>query len=186
MENYEKVEKLRERANVSYEEAKAALENSGWDILDAMIYLEKSGKIHGPQQSSYSTQNEKVYTGTVDPDYSGENDHDFTDTLKKFGRWCLKIIKKGNTNFFRVTRHGKEFVTIPITVLVLLLIFAFWIVLPLLVVGLFFDMRYHFQGPDITATDLNHAMDGAAKTADHIKNEFTQNDANSNNNSSQQ
>ena len=36
MESFEKVEKLRQRANVSYEEAKAALEASGWDLLDAM------------------------------------------------------------------------------------------------------------------------------------------------------
>lgn len=47
MENYEKVEKLRERANVSYEEAKEALEQNNWDILDAMIALEKSGKAAG-------------------------------------------------------------------------------------------------------------------------------------------
>ena len=45
MDNFEKVEKLREHANVSYEEAKQALENSNWDILDAMIYLEQSGKV---------------------------------------------------------------------------------------------------------------------------------------------
>ena len=44
MDQFEKVEKLRERADVSYEEAKEALENSNWDILDAMIYLEQNGK----------------------------------------------------------------------------------------------------------------------------------------------
>ncbi len=60
MDNFEKVEKLREHANVTYEEAKQALENSNWDILDAMIYLEQGGKVHGPEQSSYTTQTEKV------------------------------------------------------------------------------------------------------------------------------
>ena len=55
MDNFEKVEKLRERASVSYEEAKAALEESGWDILDAMVLLEKQGKTNGPQKTSYST-----------------------------------------------------------------------------------------------------------------------------------
>ena len=45
MDNFEKVEKLRQHANVSYEEAKEALERSDWDILDAMIYLEKTGKV---------------------------------------------------------------------------------------------------------------------------------------------
>ncbi len=63
MENYEKVEKLRERANVSYEEAKEALEQNNWDILDAMIALEKSGKAAGPKQTSYSTQDMPKYEG---------------------------------------------------------------------------------------------------------------------------
>ena len=49
MDNFEKVEKLREHANVTYEEAKEALENSNWDILDAMIYLEKNGKTRESQ-----------------------------------------------------------------------------------------------------------------------------------------
>ena len=44
MDQLEKVDKLRERANVSYEEAKEALEASNWDLLDAMVYLEKHGK----------------------------------------------------------------------------------------------------------------------------------------------
>ena len=45
MDNLEKVDKLRERANVSYEEAKAALEANGWDLLDAMVYLEKADEL---------------------------------------------------------------------------------------------------------------------------------------------
>ena len=44
MDNMEKVEKLRERANVTYEEAKAALEESSWDLLDAIVNLERQGK----------------------------------------------------------------------------------------------------------------------------------------------
>ena len=58
MENLEKVEKLRERANVSYEEAKEALEASNWDLLDAMVYLEKQGKTKAPEQTAYSTNYE--------------------------------------------------------------------------------------------------------------------------------
>ena len=55
MEQLEKVEKLRQRANVSYEEAKMALEQSNWDLLDAMVYLEQLGKVKAPNNSSYST-----------------------------------------------------------------------------------------------------------------------------------
>ena len=37
MTNYEMVELLRQKANVSYEEAKATLEAANWDLLDAIV-----------------------------------------------------------------------------------------------------------------------------------------------------
>ena len=37
----EQVERLREKADVSYGQAKAALEYSGGNLLDALIYLEE-------------------------------------------------------------------------------------------------------------------------------------------------
>ena len=62
----------------------------------------------------------------------------------------------------------------PITLLVVFLIFAFWVIVPLLVIGLFFNMRYQFAGPDIRSVDIdiNKAMDSAAEAAENIKNEF--------------
>jgi 3-dehydroquinate synthase len=44
---------------VTYEEAKAALEEAGGDLLDAMVLLERRGKVRGPAQSSYSTEYEE-------------------------------------------------------------------------------------------------------------------------------
>ena len=55
MDMMEKVDKLRERANVSYEEAKEALEKSNGDILDAMILLEREGKTKKEGSETYST-----------------------------------------------------------------------------------------------------------------------------------
>lgn len=171
MDNFEKVEKLRERANVSYEEAKQALENSNWDILDAMIYLEQSGRVRGPEQSSYTTQAEK---SKIDIDDEKECKSSFSDNMRRFGNWLSDMFDKGNKNSFCVEKDNREIFRMPITLLVVLLIFAFWVVVPLLIVGLFFNMRYQFVGPDIRVVDidLNKAMDGAAEAAENIKNEF--------------
>ena len=49
MEYFEKVEKLVQKAGVSYEEAKAALDASNGDLLDAMIMLERAGKTEEEQ-----------------------------------------------------------------------------------------------------------------------------------------
>ena len=56
MDNFEKVEKLVEKAGVSYADAKRALEQANGDLLDAMIILEQDGKTAAPEQPSYSTQ----------------------------------------------------------------------------------------------------------------------------------
>ena len=58
MELLEKVEKIREKTGVSYEEAKAALEVCGEDVLDALVYLENQGKIKKPDVSVYTTEAE--------------------------------------------------------------------------------------------------------------------------------
>ena len=56
MDNLEKVEKLREKTGVSYEEAKEALEANNYDVLDAIIYLEKKGKVKAPEVTDYTTE----------------------------------------------------------------------------------------------------------------------------------
>ena len=54
----EQVERLREKADVSYAQAKEALEYSGGNLLDALIYLEEKGAIPRPEDAYYSTRGE--------------------------------------------------------------------------------------------------------------------------------
>ncbi len=44
MEKLEKVEVIREKCGVSYEDAKAALDACDDNVLDAIIWLERQGK----------------------------------------------------------------------------------------------------------------------------------------------
>lgn len=45
MERDEMIKKLMEKAHVTYEEAQEVLERCNWDLLDSIIYLERSGKV---------------------------------------------------------------------------------------------------------------------------------------------
>ena len=58
--------------------------------------------------------------------------------------------------------------TLPVIAFVLLLIFAFWITLPLMAVGLFFGLRYRFRGAK-GVEGVNRVMDKAAEMMDNIK-----------------
>ena len=170
MATLEQVEKLRERANVSYNEAKEALDAANGDLLEAMIYLEKMGKIKEPAGGGYYSSEK---SGTAEKNENTQNNppkgDSFSDLIKKFGRFCAKLIHKGNTNTFIITKNGENKASFPVTVLVLLLVFAFWITLPLLIIGLFFNYRYRFVGPDLGNEKVNGVMDSAANAADNLK-----------------
>ena len=50
MNEFDKADVLRERANVSFEEARDALKACGGDLLDAYVYLEKLGHIKNSER----------------------------------------------------------------------------------------------------------------------------------------
>ena len=54
----EMVERLKNKADVSYKQAKEALEYSGGNLLDALIYLEEKGAIPRETGAYYSTKSE--------------------------------------------------------------------------------------------------------------------------------
>ena len=58
----EQVEQLREKTGVTYAQAKQALEYSGGNLLDAIIYLEERGAI--PRDAAAPAAG---YAGTVSP-----------------------------------------------------------------------------------------------------------------------
>lgn len=51
------VERLCEHANISYDEARAALEETNGDILEAIINLEKQNRIQAPRGGYYNSAN---------------------------------------------------------------------------------------------------------------------------------
>jgi len=155
MDHFEMVEKLRQKANVSYEEAKAALETSDWDILDALVLLESEGKVKPENGASeYTTQE-------VPTDHVKET-ADWKENLRRLWNYLRKLFRKGNANNFVVRgKKGKVEMEMPITVLVLLVICLEPLSLIAIVGGLLCGCRYSFQGPDVNSK-VNDAMDKAA------------------------
>lgn len=178
MDMLEKAEKIREKTGVSYEDAKAALEAADGDMLDAVVLLENQGKIRKPEVQYYTTRQEdtsqefKEAAKAYEQQAGGEG---FSGVLKRFFSWCAEMIKKGCENFFTVSRKGEEIMTVPVLLLVMLLIFAFWVIVPLLIAGLFFGFRYSFQGEITRAVDVNKACDKAAEACESVKQEFNRN-----------
>ena len=166
MELFEKVEKLKEKANVTYEEAKAALEEANGDMLDAMILLEKKGKTTSGSSESvaYSTKYEdnRELPSVVDIEESKEtgNERKFTDKM-------AALWKKLCDNYLIVERKEEKIVKLPLWMFIAIVIVGIEIVPILIVISLFFGFRYQFAGKDEMKT-ANEAAKKAGEIAEEV------------------
>ena len=157
MDHYEMVENLRAKANVTYEEAKAALEASDWDMLDALVLLESQGKVNDAPKFTTEEKADEARRSARSSDVKG--------SLSKLGAWIRKMIDLGNKNHFVISRKGSELAALPLTVTVLLMVLVWPFSLIVLVAGFFLGTRYTFRGPDINTTVndfVSKAQDKAA------------------------
>jgi hypothetical protein len=175
----EQVDKLREKANVSYDEARAALEAAGGDMLEALINLERQGKVIPPEGGGYYNSNENKSDSKrrfieINPNDNGGKAHrehgHFKELLRRFFKFCAMVIHKGNINSIEVIKNGEVKTAFSVTVLVVLAFCFFWITIPLLVIGLFLGYSYRFRGPDLGKDCVNSAMNTASNAAEALKN----------------
>ena len=163
MENHKLVDKLKNETNISYEEAKIVLERSNWDILDAFIYLEENGKVQKPSVSIFYTNEYKENYKHNEIINNKDQENNYNNTKKDntfegiFVKVC-KIIDTCNNIFFEIKKENKVFLRIPVTVIIVLLIFAFWIVIPLYIAGLFFDIEFSISGNRVETNKINHVL----------------------------
>ncbi|NRT72874.1 ubiquitin [Clostridium beijerinckii] len=174
MEDYKLVEKLKNEANISYEEAKIALEQSNWDILDAFVYLEEKGKVQKSSVNIFYTneykENNKNGVLINNKDYGNNYSNTKEDNAFEgiFVKVC-KIIDICNNIFFEIKKGNKVFLRIPVTVIILLLIFSFGIVIPLYIVGLFFDLEFSISGKRREVNKINHVLKEISENIKKIK-----------------
>ena len=169
MDKLEKIERLRERAGVSYEEARDALDAAGDDLLDAIVLLEKQGKVKQPKQESYSTQYEeqKQYLRVVD---KVEEQKQSAPTLGKSLHKLFHVLADFIMHTsFHVSRRGKPVLTVPSWVLVIALLIFWKPLIPIGIILLIFGFRYSFESDGTADTDpANKILDKAGNIADEI------------------
>lgn len=138
--NLNQIDELRKRAKVSYSEAKEALEACNDDILEALVYLEKSKK----------TQSEK--TGFFDR---------IGALLKKGSNTRLTMYKQDKMIFN---------LSMNITVLVILITLPFveFIVLGA-VIALFTGHRFKIVSNCSDTCKINQTLDKVSNAVDQIK-----------------
>lgn len=178
MEKLKLVDKLKNKANISYEEAKDVLEKSNWDMLEAMLYLEAHGKVQKPSISifytneskeSYNEDGEEVNLKKDTNENNFENKNSFEGVFEAI----CKAIDTCNNIFIEIIRNSRVILKIPFTVLIVLLFFAFWIVIPLMIIGLFFNMEFLVSSKKIDVDKINKVFKETSKVVKDVKGKFT-------------
>lgn len=179
MEKLNFVHKLRDKANVSYEDAKNALENSDWDMLEAMLYLEAHGIIKEPSISifytneskeNYSDSGENINLKEYKSDSNYENKSNFEGVFESI----CKAIDTCNNIFIKIIRNNRVILKVPFTVLILLLFFAFWMIIPLMIIGLFFGIEFLVSSKKVDVDKINKVFNEVSKAVKEIKRKFTE------------
>lgn len=128
----EQIEALTQRANVSYEEAKAALELNNGDIVEALIYLERQNKVR------------------ADRKFGAESN--FFSSVKQ-------LIKKCNQIKFLIKKENTVIINLPLTIVILTTIFLTPVVAVGLVAALVTNHKIRFQKPDGEDMEINKTFD---------------------------
>lgn len=174
----EEVEKLRAKTGASYEACRDALERSKGDILDAVIYLEQMGQIGSAAKGgTYNTQPTERIAEAIKRVLTIPNagtkgkrgkEADWREWARDVGEMALNLLRHSTMNQLEVWRNDQLMTSVPVLILVLLIIVAFWITIPLFFLGLLTKCRFRFVGPDLGKESINDMMDNVSATVDDM------------------
>lgn len=169
-EKLEKVERVAEMTGASYADARAALEETGWDMLSAVVLLEEQGKAER-RTARCSTGKDGEDTGI-----SAE----MARTQKQWRQDTRKVgVSEGAAAAWRkvrdfllvkliVERDGTQLAVIPMFLVIVALLVLHCVALVAVLVSLFFGVRYRFDGLDAVTIDVNDAMGKVADMAESV------------------
>ncbi len=128
----EKIDMLMERANISYKEAKEALEQHDGDMVEALISLEASNKTAYAKPGQRPVKNMPRYDGHARR--NGKPDNDFFEDVRKF------FAKMHKTSFV-IGNKSKRVLDIPLTIAALLILFTMPVSMFLLILPYLFGFK---------------------------------------------
>lgn len=145
--NLDQIDELRRRANVSYEDAKNALEQCSGDLIEALVFLEKQNKIKPEKEPC------------------GENN--FLKTIKK-------LIKKGNETKLIVEKNASVVLNISLTMLTILTVVVTPIVIAGLILILVTNHKIRIQKKNHEDLEVNNVFDKMSTAFNKVSTKITE------------
>lgn len=161
MEKIEMVEKLREKADITMEEAKEVLERNDWDLLDAFIDLEKQRKLNSQVEEDFEEEAENA-------EMPKEEKHVHSSKLIDAAADLLSL---GLDNKFVVRKGDKELFKVPVIVPTLCAAGSIALTGAALGAGLLLDLNYSLKGKDKAEKPEETTEETAEETTDEAAEE---------------
>lgn len=169
MTNTDMINRLSNAAGVSAAQAEQALNDADWDLLDAMLLLEKRG--------SSKTATSSSSRGGVPPEGNGfknksakyEDGHKFSEASEGAISFISKLIRNGIEISLVITKNGNYVISIPLLVVAVLMVFSVSTLFLLMLIGLFFDLNYKINDSHRVCVVIDTFFERAAELAQRIK-----------------
>ncbi len=131
----EQIDLIMQRANVSYTEAKEALEQCGGDTVEALLLLEKANKVK-PQSETSSNNNTSNASNA-----------------------CKGFLSRLHATSFIIRKDDQRIIDVPLTIAILALIFCSYISIVGLVIALILGYKVEITGENTVAEKINSTID---------------------------
>ena len=142
MEHIDMMEKLREKANISLGEAKDVLERADWDMLEALVILEKEGKIQPLTTSVSTVENENTYE-KVENEIRRQKESRFNRFWEEVTENLKRLVAKCFTcSLVMRSRKTKNVISIPLFIGIILCFVSLNLVALGLLIGLVLGYDY--------------------------------------------
>lgn len=94
-----------------------------------------------------------------------------SEMFGNFVKWCKRMLKKSCETRFQVSKENTQKFSVPVLVLIIGGLVAFWLIVLLLIAGMFTGYQYRFIGLENSSIDLNDMCQKASETCQNIKND---------------
>ncbi len=181
MEEFTKVEKLVEITGASFEDATNALRACDGEIVDAMVYLEKLGKV-----STSKSDN-------VDPRFAPISEAEIAAAAAKkeaerilrraeihercarsrntLGTFVRKVMRFLTHNKIAISKEGQEFASIPLLAAIIICSISVGFAVVAVFISMMFGYDYSFKG-ESNFEAANRAMAQVGTAAGNVKAEY--------------
>lgn len=143
MEHHEMAEKLVEKCGISYEEAGEVLKEANFDLLEAMIILERRGKLGGSKSNKYSTG--------MQPDYYVYSEKSAADAenIKEFFSLAWQKLCEFLRDILKyrvvISKGGRDILEFPLVLAIILMCCTVGLCFLIVIITLFNGCSYSIR-----------------------------------------